>query len=371
MRSTDILFLFSDTGGGHRSAAEALMEAVQLEFGDRYCCKMVDFLKDYTPWPLHKLPELYPKMVGKPKGWGIGYRLTNAPKRSRTLTGIGWAYAYRQARRLVRENPARLIVSIHPLANSAVLRTLGSERPPFVVVVTDLVTTHAFWYHRDADLTIVPTEQARESALKNGLKPDRVCALGLPVTERFSHPQGDPAVIRKRLGWPPNLPMVLLVGGGEGLGPLEQTALTIANAGLETGLAVVTGRNHSLKEKLESYDWSVPTFIYGFVHEMPDFMCASDILVSKAGPGTICEALNVGLPMVLYSKLPGQEDGNVSYIVEGGAGVWAPSPKEIVSALRCWLTDLTSYEAALNACRRLAKPSAAREIARILASYLD
>jgi 1,2-diacylglycerol 3-beta-galactosyltransferase len=66
---------------------------------------------------------------------------------------------------------------------------------------------------------------------------------------------------------------------------------------------------------------------------------AADVLVTKAGPGTICEALNAGLPMALYSRLPGQEEGNIDYVCKNGAGVWAPHPECIVAALRNWVEN--------------------------------
>ncbi len=66
---------------------------------------------------------------------------------------------------------------------------------------------------------------------------------------------------------------------------------------------------------------------------MPDFMQASDVLVTKAGPGTISKSFIAGLPIIMYSRMPGQEDGNVTYVVDEGAGVWAPTPEEVVDAL--------------------------------------
>ena len=96
----------------------------------------------------------------------------------------------------------------------------------------------------------------------------------------------------------------------------------------------------------------------------------SDFLVTKAGPGTICEALIAGLPVILYSRLPGQEDGNVTYVVSEGAGVWAPRPAQVVSALRNWLEAPEKYTATVNACQHLACPQAAREIARIVAKWV-
>ncbi len=365
-----ILFLFSDTGGGHRSAAEAIIEAMHLEFADRFECIMVDIFKDYAPRPLNRLPDLYPTLVKVPQVWGLGYRITNGHHRARLIADSAWPYVRRSIRKLVAQHPSDLIISVHPLANAPVLRALGKDRPPYITVVTDLVTGHALWYHPRADLCVVPTEEALERALGNGLQPSQVKLVGLPVADRFCKPPGDRDALRSQLGWPQHLPLILLVGGGEGMGPLEKTALAISQARPKAALAIITGRNKSLKKRLESISWTIPTFIYGFVREMPDFMQAADILVTKAGPGTISEALNAGLPMILYSRLPGQEDGNVTYVESEGAGIWAPTPDRIVSAVQTWIDHPQVRLRAVEACQRLSRPQAARQIARIIAEYV-
>jgi len=103
---------------------------------------------------------------------------------------------------------------------------------------------------------------------------------------------------------------------------------------------------------------------------MPDFMRASDFIVTKAGPGTVAEALNAQLPIILYSKLPGQEDGNVTFVEEEGAGVWAPTPQEVVRTLTRWISRPEEHKLVIENCRRAGKPEAARTIAHIIAEKL-
>jgi 1,2-diacylglycerol 3-beta-galactosyltransferase len=365
-----ILFLFSDTGGGHRSATEAIIEALKLEFNDRITTQMVDIFLDIAPRPLNYMPKWYPYMVRVPEVWGLGYRMSNGTRRARMLVEGAYPYVRRSLRKVINQNPADMIVSLHPLANDPFLHALGEHHPPFITVVTDLVTTHALWYHEAVDLCVVPTEAAYQRALLAGLRPEQVKIIGLPVADRFCQPTGDPQALRQKLGWPQDRPVVLLLGGSEGMGPLEKTALAIAKANLPITLVVIAGRNVELKQHLEAYQWPMETRIYGFVHEMPDFMRAANILVTKAGPGTISEALNAGLPMILFSRLPGQEDGNVDYVISEGVGVWAPKTSYIVSALHAWITHPKQLELAAEACCQAARPEAAREIARILANRL-
>ncbi len=175
------------------------------------------------------------------------------------------------------------------------------------------------------------------------------------MADRFCHVNEDPMDIRKRLGWPLDIPVILLVGGGEGMGPLEKTAHAINEAGLDAALVIIAGRNRELKYRLEQYDWKMPVSIYGFVRTMPEFMQASNVLVTKAGPGTISEACISGLPIILYSKIPGQEDGNVDFVVNEGAGVWAPEPEQVVATLQSWLKAPELRWQAASACRRIAR----------------
>ncbi len=365
-----ILFLFSDTGGGHRSATEAMIEALDLEFPGRFDTTMVDFFRKYYPSPLRFAPEIYPPISRVPQAWRFTFKASDGRNRSRAVTQISYPYVRRGAQRLVRENPADLIVSVHPLVNTHLMRAMRKSPRPYITVVTDLVSTHALWFDRRADLVVVATEEAREKAIEYGIAEGNLRVIGLPVAERFTQPLVDRMGWRERMGWRTDLPVILLVGGGDGMGPLKRVAKAINEAELAATLVVICGRNAELRADLERVDWNMPVHLYGFTTEMPQFMAASDMLVTKAGPGTISEAFISGLPLVLYSRLPGQEDGNVSYVEKLRAGVWAPRPREVVDALRRWVEDPVAREKAAEASRRAAKPEAARRIARLIADQV-
>ncbi len=363
-----VLFLFSDTGGGHRSATNALIEALHLEFPDTFDCSMVDVFREYLPAPLRYAPEMYIPMAKYPQTWAAGYKAFDGKRRSRALIHSLYPYVHRHTAKLYRENPADIIVSVHPLVNTGILRTMRKHPTPFITVVTDMVSTHAFWYDRRADIVVVPTEEAREKAVEYGIAEGNVRVVGLPVAERFRVPPADPMAFRDKMGWRRDLPVILLVGGGDGMGPMARVAKGINEAGLNATLVAICGRNEALREKLESLSWKMPHHLYGFTTEMPDFMAASDILVTKGGPGTISEGFIAGLPLVIYARLPGQEEGNVEYVVAKKAGVWAPKVSQVVDAVRRFVNDPAAREKASQASKRVAKPDSAREIARIIAN---
>jgi 1,2-diacylglycerol 3-beta-galactosyltransferase len=367
-----IVILFSDTGGGHRASGEAIQEALNLKYGDAVNVSMVDVFTKYTPYPFSRFPAWYPRIVARGvRLWGTGYKVSDGRQRSRVLANTTYPYTRWSFRRMLHENPADLYVSVHPLLTMPAVRALGKKRPPFVTVVTDLVTAHAFWFYPKVDEIIVPTEGAYQRAVKNKVPPQKLKVIGLPISQKFCAPPGDKNALRESLGWQTDRPMVLVVGGGDGMGPLHEITRGIAGAGLPIQMAVVCGRNESLRQRLIDAEWAIPIHVYGFVTNMPDLMRAADLIVTKAGPSSVVEAINAGLPIVLSGALPGQEEGNVRFVVDNGAGMWAPGPQKVIAAVKQLLEGgLENLKAAAANARRLARPNAALDIAEEIGRFL-
>ncbi|MDP2966297.1 MAG: glycosyltransferase [Pelolinea sp.] len=368
-----IVFLFSDTGGGHRSAAEAITEALDLEYPHKFTYEMVDFFLNYSPPPLNLAGPVYPTWSKMDTLWKFSFDQSDDPDRMRVIYSMFWPYIRLFLYKLLREHPCDMFVSVHPLINIPLLRAMRRREinKPYLIVVTDLVSTHAAWFANEASQIIIPTQQAVRKAIRANVKPDQLKIIGLPVADRFCKLVGEKKNIRDKLGWPHDKVVILLVGGGEGMGPLEEISREINDTNLDVALVVITGRNKKLKKKLENVKWSIPVHIYGFVKDMPDFMRAADFLLTKAGPGTISEALIAGLPIILYHRISGQEEGNVSYVIDEGAGVWAPEIDDIIETLKYWLENPSKRQEAVDNAKRLARPNASREIAREIASRLD
>jgi len=371
MTKPHILVLFSDTGGGHRSASEAIIEALSLEFGDSVTTEMIDFFKEYAPIPFNKMPEIYPQLVKAPTLWGASFYATDGRARARMLTTAFRPYGTLAAKKLLRNHPSDVIVTTHLAATSVGLWALGKNRTRrFISVVTDPVTTHALWFDNRADLILVPTEYARERALAYHMPPEKIFVVGQPVSDRYCAPLGDKRALREKLGWPQDKMIALLIGGGDGMGPMAANAEAIDESGLDIGLAIVAGRNEKLKAKLDARKWRIPTRIYGFTRDLPDFMRAADAVVTKAGPGTIAEALIAGLPIILNARLPGQEDGNVTFVQKERVGVWAPRSDRVVRTLQKWLENPEERERFAANCLLAARPASARIIARFIGSQV-
>jgi 1,2-diacylglycerol 3-beta-galactosyltransferase len=368
-----IVLLYGDTGGGHRSAAQAIAQGIHLICGDAHDVVLVNGLSN-MPAFISAFTDTYPMWVSHARMlYALGFHASNNRRRIIALRSVLDPLSEKTAETIVENNPADVYVSCHLLLNQSIpgaLKRLG-KRTPFIHVVTDLVSGHAAHYVTDADFLCVPTEQSRQEAIHNLMPRSKIAVTGQPVAPDFLQRMGNREQTRLALGLHDDLPTVLLVGGGDGMGRLEVTARQLALSGLPIQLIIVCGRNNTVKENLEFLNPRVPTHILGFVNNIPELMGAADVLVTKAGPGTICEAFIASLPMILYDAVPGQEEGNVDYVVRGGAGAWCPMPWAVLRQLKNWLADPGRLQQARNASARLAKPDSVLDIAKIIARFAE
>ncbi|KAF7830376.1 putative monogalactosyldiacylglycerol synthase, chloroplastic [Senna tora] len=342
-----VLILMSDTGGGHRASAEAIKAAFHEEFGDDYQVFVTDLWSDHTPWPFNQLPRSYSFLVKHGPLWKMTYygtapRVVHQSNFAATSTFI----AREVAKGLMKYQPD-IIISVHPLMQHVPLRILRSKgllkKIVFTTVVTDLSTCHPTWFHKLVTRCYCPTTDVAKRAQRAGLQPSQIKIYGLPVRPSFVKPVRPKDELRRELGMDEDLPAVLLMGGGEGMGPIESTARALGdtlydeNLGAPIGqILVICGRNKKLTNKLLSINWKVPVQVKGFVTKMEECMGACDCIITKAGPGTIAEAMIRGLPIILNDYIAGQEAGNVPYVVENGCGKFSKSPKEIARIVADW-----------------------------------
>lgn len=360
---TRVLLAFSDTGGGHRAAANAIRDALAA-ISPSVQTTMVDPYAMSDRWPFDRLSAAYPRVVDNASWiWRSGFRLTNTTLCTATLQAMAWPALRPTFRAIERAESPDVIVSTHSLLTTPLRRVFPTT--PIMVVVTDLVSGHKSWYADRADVLVAPTSAARDAALSCGVDAARIEVLGLPISSGFARTPHD-ASLRASLGWCERRPTVLMLGGGDGVGPLEANALAIDATDLPCDLAIVCGRNAPLAARLRARRWRRAVHVYDFVSNLDAMMRAATVLVTKAGPGTICEAFAAGCPMVLTGAIPGQETGNVRLVCDGGAGVWAPTAAQVCLALGAWLASAAATEArtrAVDAALAMARPYAARDIA--------
>lgn len=392
-----ILFLIADTGAGHRSAANAIHNAIKLISQQEqeewhaqthvqlqaqgsppptYRVEIVDVFEEYTRFPLREAVKLYgPTIRYNPKLFGEVFHLSNRGETVIRANTLANPLIHNGLLRLITTVQPDVVVSIHPLLNHATIKALKELNLgiPFITVVTDLISIHYAWFAPGADSYVVPTEQAQQIGIKRGLSAQRVHMLGMPIDPKFTLAVDSKEELRQRFGLKPQLPVILLVGGGDGAGGLQTAVRAISQARLPVQLMVVTGRNRRLYAHLQRTRASlhVPAKIFGFVQNMPELMHAADVIVTKAGPGTICEALSCGLPIVLSGYVPGQEEGNVEYVVTNKVGVMAHDTLELIDTLRKLIKPGSrELQRCVENAKKISRPRASFDIANHILHHL-
>ena len=340
-----ILLLISDTGGGHRSAANAIAAALdEVELGPHgeplHLTHRIEDVAAHCTFPLSQLGPAYSAALRfAPPLYGALFHATNGKRRFRSVVRFCEPLYRERLKSLFLEYRPDVIVSVHPLLNHAALRAradAGLMHVPVLTVITDLGRVHEGWLVPEVDAVVVPAREVYERARERGIPSSRIFQLGHPVHPKFEDVSETKAELRKQLGLPTNATIALLMAGGEGGGKLLPTTLALARSNLPLHLVVVTGHNAALRQKFEELapTLPLPMTILGYCNNVPELMRAADLLVTKAGPGAIAEASVAEVPVVVYDFIPGQERGNLDYVRTNGIGVVALNASDVVHSVR-------------------------------------
>jgi 1,2-diacylglycerol 3-beta-galactosyltransferase len=372
-----LLFLIADTGGGHRAGASAVARRLEIDHPGEFEVHIVDPTSTGSTTLLSRTADLYGPLIHRARWvWAAMYHATN----SAAAVGLMQRSALRPLRStlqglLTSIRPAA-VVSFHPLLNHLAADAVHrgpAPATPVVTVITDLVDVHAGWACRDVDAVVIPSPGGLDRCRRAGIPAERCHQLGLPVDSAFARPFPDDEerrTLRARLGLADNGFTVLVCSGADGSGGLHRRARAIAESGLDVGLAVICGHNERARRRLHGLrDASGhPVPVLGFVGNMAEWMRAADVVVTKAGPGTIVEALCSGLPLLLTWYIPGQESGNLEWLVDIGAGRYVPRTRQLVDTIAELATPGSPGLAAMRAAvAGAARPEATERIAALIA----
>jgi len=372
-----LLFLIADTGGGHRAAAAAVESQMTASWPGELEITILDPFTSAKPRVIGGTAGLYGPITRHARWlWGGLYYSTN----SRSAVALLERTVLRSVTSAVTAAIDRLdpecVVSFHPLLNHVSVRAVRSRnrRIPVITVITDLVDIHVAWECRDVDAVVVPSPGGLDHCRRAGIPASRCHDFGLAVDRRFTDLPGDAAgiaAIRERLGLRTDSFVVLVCGGADGSGGLVKHAQAIAAGSFDVDVVVICGRNERARTALSGLTTRSgrPVRVLGYVDNMAEWMRACDVVVSKAGPGTIAEALCCGLPLLLVWYLPGQERGNMEWVVDIGAGRYVPRDDQLVDAVAELAEPGSEALATMRAAvKAAARPDATRRIAALIAS---
>jgi processive 1,2-diacylglycerol beta-glucosyltransferase len=365
-----VLVLSASIGTGHLRAAEALVLALR-QLVPEATVQSVDVLNLATPPLRFGYAQVYLDLIRwAPSVLGMIYNKFDRPRRREP--GF-WYYLKVWLEKLnmgafvalLQSQPWDVVISTFflPAEIIAALRRGGQFQAPQVLVVTDF-ESHGNWVTEPCDLYCTATEEAARYLEWFGVPAEATAVTGIPIHPVFAGPK-DPAACRARQGLAGGRPVVLLLAGGHGAGPVEEPFRALLETELPLELVAVAGHNAPAREKLAAVE--VPArhrvHVLGFTDQMDELLAAADLVVTKPGGLTVCEALARGAAMLLINPIPGQEERNSDYLLEQGAAVKVNHMPTLAFKVAEVLRDPGRLDRLKANARRLARPRAAFTIA--------
>jgi len=368
-----ILYLYLTKHSGHYAAAVAIDEAVRRLDGHVESMLLDSFshanpvlskvtLRAYLA-ALKAAPEIWEWMYDNPEFKERTARIREALNRGNS----------RKLQSILRSFNPDIVVCTQAFACGVLAswkRATANRHPALVGVLTDFVA-HRYWAHEQVDLYIAPNEITKETLVVQGVVPARVKVHGIPVNDCYRAP-GRKEAVYQSLGLKSGLPLILVMGGSLGLGPMKSVIRKLDKLPQPFYIVAITGKNEELKERLDRRGAKLrhPTKIFGFVGNVHELMDAAEVVVTKPGGITTAECLVKQLPMIIINPIPGQEAKNTEFLLSQGVAVQAEDANDVMLFVDEFLRNPGKLRLMRDAARALGRPHAADDAARDVLNLL-
>ncbi len=374
-----ILIISSDTGGGHRSAAQAI--AVGLEKfwkGESFAVRTIKAVEE-SHHITEKLVNVYNWVLRNRQHW-MKYLYWFMNKIRPETREFFHKRCIGYVREIFEKWCPHIVVSVHPLTQHIFARILKelnlSEQVPLVTVVTD--PCYGFWKGwacNDVSLYLVANEDAQRQLIDYGILPEKIKISGMPVHPKFHEVDEKFAQnARKAYGLDPDKFTVFVNAGWIGGGNIPQIFKELVRGELDVQAIFLAGKNEELR--LEAVEIAktakFPVKVIGYSDEIEKIMQSANVMISKLGGLTTFEALACRLPIIADTTTPPmpQEAGTVNMIADQGAGILLKKPADIVLTIQNLLKDSKKYAEMRAATINMTIPNSTKMIIEEIAALL-
>lgn len=318
-----ILIFYSKTGAGHLRAAEAIRN--ELKGLDTQLEIVLSDGLEKTNLGLKTNPGLSFLILVNYLiyFYNLFYLLSNNKAGVRILRVFIKGVWGRNFKKIIALEKPDLIISTHHFISPSTISGF-KHQVPFILVATDLGIPHRIWFDQKASQIIVPTERMLNFGKKVLGKKNinLIKKINYPIQDNTSRPL-------KKLQIKNTL---LVIGGGTGAGSMKAIVQTLLNNFPEKKLVVVCGNNNFLYKKILKFIKEKDR-IYRFVDNLAELMLTADIIITKAGPGTIIQAINLRRPVIITNWVGIQERDNIKFIKENHLGIYCPKVNKLPEAI--------------------------------------
>ncbi|CEN79427.1 MGDG synthase family glycosyltransferase [Paraclostridium sordellii] len=402
--SKKVLIMSASTGGGHNRAARAIEEELikKTVNGEPIECKIIDSLKLVNTTMDKIISRGYEKSaIYTPNAYGRVYRLSESGLVSKNefKDNMITTFMAKKFRKLLLDEKPDVIIGTHPfpmialstlkkqcshhaISNTVFHSSLNdkfvsyfniNQFPTLISVLTDY-TTHSTWIQNELDYYIVGHEYVKELLISEGVDSNKIKPLGIPVEKSFLQHRNRELVLSE-LGFDSSKLTVLLMGGSFGAGNIKETLEELININRDFQILVITGKNESLKEKLDKklklHNLDKKVKVLGFTNKMNDILASIDVLVTKPGGLTTTEALLKDVPMIVPYYIPGQEEENLDFLCNCGSALRTTKKYSLSVLLKVLIDDSTRLEILKKNIKSIRKFNSSQNIANLVVENLS
>lgn len=367
-----VLFISAPFGSGHIRAAQAVMSALHnLLPIDSKLVNVFDFISPFIGRTILKtylkILDIYPQAYGMMYGWGNTSRIAIW---SREI--INSYLANKMYKYISSYNPD-IIVCTHATPAGLVARLIKEKliKVPTVGIITDFVM-HRWWVYSEIDYYCVAHKGMQDYLSDYGIGNDRIFVTGIPIDLSFTQKHNNKQIFDK-LNLDPNRFTVLLMGGGAGVLPMDKILKVCDNINRQVQFIIVTGNNKKMYKTIGNICDSLKNEIrlFSFVNNVNELMSISNVLITKPGGMTTAEALAVGVPMLIYRPIPGQEEENTKFLTERNIAIRCDNIAEIKNAMLALIADRQLLDKQKQQARLWAQPYAASNISDLIVKKIQ
>jgi processive 1,2-diacylglycerol beta-glucosyltransferase len=363
---TRLLLLSVSAGAGHVRAADALRTAALSRPGVE--ALHLDVMDHVAPAFRALYTDLYLKIVEhQPAVWAALYRIMDRTPPSTPLARLRRAIERlntRALRKAIADFSPDVVVCTHFLPAELLMRERSRMRfgAPVFVVVTDF-DLHGMWVVPDMAGYFAANDEVAFRMHARGIDPAKTHVSGIPIMPAFAAPL-DRAACAAEFGLDARRKTILLMGGGAGLGGLDEVAERLLATAAQFQLVALAGRNAKMLERLHVLAARQPQrlFAQGFTDKVERLMAACDLVITKPGGLTTSECLALGRPMIVHAPIPGQEERNCDHLLEQGAALKAVDATALDYRVRALLAEPQHLQALALRARALGRPHAASDV---------
>jgi processive 1,2-diacylglycerol beta-glucosyltransferase len=363
---------FSNVTGHHR--ASLAIEKALREIDGNVRTQNIDALYYTNAFLGRRIYKLYLFVIKRlPRVWDYLYDNNGVLEKLKKLRALVHKLNDKKIKKLLNEFSPELIVCTQafPCGLIADFKSRHRLKIPLVAVLTDYVA-HSYWLNDFVDMYIVPTSLIEKKLKARGIPGRRIKILGIPIDPKFRQNNNGRADLQQ-LGLEPHLPTIMVMGGNEGLGPMEKTVQALDELNRPLQLIVVCGRNKKLYRKLRKNrnDFRKPVSIMAYSNRIDDLMAMSTLIVGKPGGLTSAEALSKSLPLIIVNPLPGQESRNTQFLLEAGVALKTNSLPELKNLIEKLLGDNIRLDNLRRKARSFAQPDSALRISQFILTKIQ